>query len=410
MNVPSRNKPSLRARSWFALPALVILVVGVLFLPGVGHSGASAAPTRSAATAAPIGIVDAFGVEQAPILAEMNVTSHVDIDGYRFWVGTIDGQPVVDVASGEVDETAELATYILDTTFHPRATLFSGTAGAQNAAVHVGDVVLSGFVVNKTSTHYYLGGYQDGYTGAEIRVTKASDLRGDTVTGYGTPLPTPGTAKTYGYGPPTLTKSWVDVGAYAAPKQLVTVGEGASTLLGTTAIADATGNPKRTGTITNEVVAGVIGEGDVWTEPLSWIEAQNMLYQTDAEENEGSGFAFANSQLGVPWLLVRGISDSVWYPKAYDGIISSQHAAIVVRYIVDHLPAFVSKAPMTIGDLWPTANAVTAGYLIAKRAYYTVSTVGRVTYVNGKGKTVSLTGPALSQVEQEYTYAAGKIG
>jgi adenosylhomocysteine nucleosidase len=85
-----------------------------------------------------------------------------------------------------------------------------------------------------------------------------------------------------------------------------------SATLGATEISDATGDSKRTGTIPDKVIAGVIGQADVWTEPLSWIEAQNMLYQTDAEENEGNGFAFTNAQLDVPWLLVRGISDSVW--------------------------------------------------------------------------------------------------
>jgi adenosylhomocysteine nucleosidase len=37
-----------------------------------------------------------------------------------------------------------------------------------------------------------------------------------------------------------------------------------------------------------------------------------MLWPTGAEENEGSGLAFADAQLGVPWMIVRGISDSVW--------------------------------------------------------------------------------------------------
>lgn len=412
MNDRPRRRGRLLARSWVAVPVLSCLVVGALFLPGaaLGHTRAAGSNTRAATKAeAPIGIVDAFGVEQAPILAEMHVTGHRDVDGYRFWLGTIDGHAVVDVASGEVDETAELATYLLDTTFHPRATLFSGTAGAQNADVHVGDVVVSGFVVDKSSIHYYLGGYQDGYSGEELPVTKATDVRGAVVDGYGTPLPTPSDAKTYGYGPSTTTKSWEYVGAYSSPHQLVSTALKSSNLLGTTTIADATGDSSRKGTITNKVVAGVIGQADVWTEPLSWIEAQNMLYPTDAEENEGSGFAFANSQLGVPWMLVRGISDSVWYPNAYDGIISSDHAAIVVRYLVDHLPATISKTPTTLGELSHIANAVQAGYLIAQRAYYKVSAVGKVVYTNSHGKTITLVGTALKKLEEEYTYGAGKI-
>src|ERR1700733_9121109 len=97
-----------------------------------------------------------------------------------------------------------------------------------------------------------------------------------------------------------------------------------------------------------------------------------MLYQTDAEENEGSGFAFANAQLGVPWMLVRGISDSVWYPNAYDGVLASDHAAVVVKYLVEHLPAKISKTPETLSELSPAANARRAGYLVGDKDYFKV--------------------------------------
>ncbi len=371
--------------------------------------------TRSAATArgavpgeAPIGIVDAFGVEQAPILAEMNVTGQREIDGFTFWEGTIAGQPVVDVCSGEIDASAELATFILDTTFHPRATLFSGTAGAQNADVHVGDVVTSGFVVDKSSIHYQLGGYQTPYTGVEIKTTGRSDLAGAIINGYEAPDPTPADASTYGNGPSTVDKKTVDVSAFAAPLQLLQTAQGASDLLGTTTLADATGNPAKTGSITNKVFAGVIGQANTWTEPLSWIEAQNMLYQTDTEENEGSGFAFANAQLGVPGLVVRGISDSVWYPNAYDGVLASQHAATVVAYLVDQLPATISTAPATLADLSPQANANQAGYLIADQAYFSITPVSKVVYTQ-IGQQTTLSGPALAKLESEYTYAAGGL-
>jgi len=408
----SANSSSARRR--FTAGALVLslaasLVVGIGLPAGAFASGRPAGgPAHT--TAAPIGVVDAFGAEQAPVLAAMHVTGHVDLDGFRFWVGTLDGVRVVNVASGEADETAELATYLLDSHFHPRAVLFSGTAGAQNAAVHVGDVVVSGFVVDKSSIHYYLGGYQDGYSGEEVGVTKSSDVKGDVVVGYGTPLPTPADAAGYGYGPSSSDKTWRFVEAYAAPHALVAVAAKASSLLGTTTVADATGDPKASGTVTNKVMAGVVGQADVWTEPLSWIEAQNMLYQTDAEENEGSGFAFMNSQLGVPWLLVRGISDSVWYPNAYDGIVASRHAETVVAYLVSHLPPTVPTTPTTLSELSRSANAVRAGYLVAKRAYFTVSSVPKVVYVNGKGKTVTLTGTALRKLEREYSYKAGGLG
>ncbi len=403
-------------RLWAPLGAprrRLLVAAGLLAAVGLGWAllSGSAQVARGAGykPKAPIGVLDAFGPEQAPILAEMHVTGHKDIDGFRFWIGTIGGTPVVDVCSGEIDESAELATYLLDTHFHPRATLYSGTAGAQNAAVHVGDVVLSGFVADKSSIHYYLGGYQGPYSGVEVRTTKKSDLRGAIVEGYENPDPTPADAATYANGPTKLDKSVVDVGAFAAPHQLLTTGEQASGLLGTNTLADATGNSNATGTITNDVMAGVVGQADVWTEPLHWIEAQNMLYQTDAEENEGSGFAFANAQLGVPWMLVRGISDSVWYPNAYDGVIASDHAAIVVKYLAEHLPARISKAPETLSELSPSANARKAGYLVGDQDYFKVGAVTKVVYTKG-GKKHTLKGASLKKLAAEYTYAAGGLG
>ena len=398
----------LPARPALALVALAAAAVVVVLVLTTGHSRAAAAARPAALR--PVGIVNAFGPEQAAILKEMHVTGHQLIDGYLYYEGTIAGKPVVDVAGGEANETAELSTYLLDTHFHPRATLFEGTAGAQNNDVHVGDVVLSGFVVDKSEMHYYLGGYQEPYDGEQMNTTAGSDIRGAVLDGHGQTNPTPGNARKYGEGPSSTAKNLPYVLAYAAPRQLVTLGESAGDALGTTTIADATGNAKATGTITNKVVAGVIGQADVWTEPLSWIEAQNMLYQTDAEENEGSGFAFANAQLGVPWLLVRGISDSVWYPNAYDGVLSSEHAAVVVKSIVAGLPATVSKTPITLSELSPQANARRAGYLIADKAYFTVSPVDKVIAAVGSAKPAPLSAARLAALKREYTYAAGKIG
>src|SRR5207245_9949911 len=133
----------------------------------------------------------------------------------------------------------------------------------------------------------------------------------------------------------------------------------------------------------------------VWTEPLAWLAAQNFLYQTDAEENEGTGFAFSNVQLGVPWLIVRGISDTPWHPRAYDIILGSQRAAGVVRYVIGHLPKQPSRAPATIADLSPMANARLAGYLVATKAYFGVGPVTQVEHRDASGQKVILPGSKL---------------
>jgi adenosylhomocysteine nucleosidase len=393
-----------RGRVWsIALAAVAVAAC----LVGVGAAGSTNSKS-SAAPLAPIGILSAEGTEQAPVLAAMHVTRSVVVDGYLFYLGTINGHPVVDAFGGEVDESAELAAYLLISHFHPRAMLFSGTAGAQAAPINVGDVVVSGMVVDKSNLHYQLGGYQTPYEGVELHLGKGVSDAGDMTDGYEYPLPTPADAKTYGYGPSKPTnKNWVYVTDFSAPLQLVKVAAQAPSL-GTTTVADATGQ-KATGSIKNKVVVGVIGQAPVWTEPLSWIEAQDAVYQTDAEENEGTGFAFACAAQGVPWMLIRGISDTPWHPNAYDGVIASDHAAKVAIYVVDHLPATISRQPVTFADLSPETNARTAGYVIAQQAWYSIGPVTKVTYVAQNGKTKTLAGAALKALEKEYSYRASKL-
>jgi adenosylhomocysteine nucleosidase len=389
-----------------------LMVVSSLIVIAACTSGGSGGPAqqRSQSRVAPVGVVDPAPLEQAPVLAAMHVQRSEVIDGYRFWIGTIDGVPVVDVGAGEIDESAELATYLLDTSFHPRLVLLSGTAGAQNAAVNVGDVVLGGYVVDKSSIRYHQGGYQSPYSGIEIHLTQQSDIAGAVINHVAQPYPDPGDARTYGAGPSTSDTRWAFVDALAASHDALAVAQGAGPVLGSTPLATASGAPSPGGDITNKVVSGVVGQADVWTEPLSWIAVQNLLYQTDAEENEGTGFAFSNAQLGVPWLIVRGISDTPWHPQAYDGVLGAQHAASVVRYTVDHLPRQLRRVPATIADLSATANARLAGYLVATKAYFGVGPVTQVEYRDPSGQPVTMSASMLAQLQGEYTFAASKLG
>jgi adenosylhomocysteine nucleosidase len=397
--------PTNRSRR-LAAPVLALALMGVAGCSGGSVRSGDHGPQSSA----PIGVVDPAPQEQAPVLAAMHVQRSQVIDGYRFWIGTIDGVPVVDVGAGEIDETVELATYLLDTTFRPRLVLLSGTAGAQNAAVNVGDVVLGGYVVDKSSIHYQQGGYQSPYRGIEIHLSDHSDIAGAVVDGAAKPYPTPGNAPAYGSGPATSDTRWAFVDALAGSQQAMSVAQGAGPSLGTTTMATATGTPSTGGSIVSKVMSGVIGQANAWTEPLSWLAAQNFLYQTDAEENEGTGFAFSNAQLGVPWLVVRGISDTPWHPQAYDIVLGAQRAASVVRHVIGHLPKQVSRTPASIADLSPMANARLAGYLVATKAYFGVGPVPQVEYRDATGRQLTLPGSKLAALQGEYTYDASKLG
>jgi hypothetical protein len=74
--------------------------------------------------------------------------------------------------------------------------------------------------------------------------------------------------------------------------------------------------------------------------------------------------------------------------------------------MVDRLPSKFSSASVTMSTLSPLANAREAGYLVAGQAYFGVTPVTKVTYTNASGKSVTLTGSALTKLTQEYTYSA----
>ncbi len=343
-----------------------------------------------------IGIVSPMGMEQAPILASMKSVKSVLIDGYKFYMGTIDGRAVVDVRSGEKEYAAELATTLLDIHFHLTAALLSGTAGSRNANIQVGDVVLGAYVVDKSSIHYHNNGSETPYTGVEMVVTRHSLTNTSLVGGLGAKGPTPDDAGGYGSGPTATDPHYVYYTAIAGSRALLHTGMEAP-LAGVTE-AQVTGNPKATGALDSHIVAGAIGSANQWTEPLIWMEDQNALYETDAGENEGMGFAYVNAQLGVPSLVVRGISDSPWHPNAYSGVLAADRAAQVTQYIVAHMPkSSTLKATAELNMLSADSNAKLHGYLVANAVYYgPAGVVTKIIYTNAKGKTVTVDHPSES--------------
>ncbi|MDA8062603.1 MAG: nucleoside phosphorylase [Actinomycetota bacterium] len=385
------------------------LIGGSVALAACGSSvGSSSGAPRQAGPPAPVvGFVNAMGMEQAPILAAMRDVHSVLIDGYRFYRGNVDGVQVVDVRSGEKEYAAELATTLLDTHFSVRAAILTGTAGSRNPAIDVGDVVIGGFVVDKSSIHFHDRGYLSPYTGVEMELTPRSDTAGGQVGGYGAVGPTPADAARYGSGPSAITHQYVYFEDLAAPRSLVLAALAHLPTLGATPRSVATGDPSATGSIPAEAVVGVIGSANQWTEPLADQELQNALYQSDAGENEGMGFAYANAQLGVPSLVVRGISDSPWYPAAYDGVLAATRAAEVGLAVATHLPRVIGRAPVSLADLGRQTNAARAGYVVAERVELTTTgSVRAVQFATATGKTVTEAWPFGS----EYEPSAGTAG
>jgi len=91
----------------------------------------------------PIAIQGAVDTELAPLVEALGNPEPRDIQGFRFWEGTVGGQPIV-VSRTEVGMVhAAMATMILVREYHPSVIINQGTAGAADPALDVGDIVLS---------------------------------------------------------------------------------------------------------------------------------------------------------------------------------------------------------------------------------------------------------------------------
>ncbi|HLI48439.1 MAG TPA: 5'-methylthioadenosine/S-adenosylhomocysteine nucleosidase [Chthonomonas sp.] len=353
-----------------------------------------------------IGVVTAMPMEQAPILAAMSVYATVNISGYEFFVGSIGEQQVVSVRSGEKEYAVTTATTLMDTFFNIKAALLSGTAGSRDPNITVGDVVLGAYAVDKSSVHYYLGNstynyIEDAYTGVEI--LNLTPMNNAIVGGFGSAQVVPTNASSYGYGY-GADHSYTYVEALPASLGLLQLAE--QYKLPDTPISYITGG-NQTGDAPSYIVAGVIGSANQWTEPLTWMAQQNALYESDAGENEGMGFAYVNTHFGIPWLIVRGISDSPWYPNTYQGVWAADAAANVTIYIIKHfsdtLPNLYVEASYT--NLSPMSNAKAHGYIVADQVYYNGLQVAEVVYTAQNGTTVPFTpgNQWLTQYSYNYT-------
>jgi adenosylhomocysteine nucleosidase len=90
-----------------------------------------------------IAIVAAMHEELAALLAQMPDEQRVRVAGRDFWVGHLQGQPVVAVLSRIGKVAAALTATVLLERFQAQAIVFTGVAGGLAPGVQVGDVVVA---------------------------------------------------------------------------------------------------------------------------------------------------------------------------------------------------------------------------------------------------------------------------
>ncbi|HSF16211.1 MAG TPA: 5'-methylthioadenosine/S-adenosylhomocysteine nucleosidase [Vicinamibacteria bacterium] len=98
--------------------------------------------TALAAQETPLAIQGAVDSELGPLIEAIGTPEPRVIDGFSFWEGKIGGKAVV-ISRTEVGMVnAAVATTLLIRDYAPRAIINQGTAGATDASLRVGDIVL----------------------------------------------------------------------------------------------------------------------------------------------------------------------------------------------------------------------------------------------------------------------------
>jgi adenosylhomocysteine nucleosidase len=234
-------------------PSVVRAVVVCLAVAGLARADGPA----------PIAILGAMDTETAPVLAVLADLSPTSVRGIRCVSASFAGRRVVVAATGVGKVNAALTTTLVVERFAPSAVVFTGVAGALDPELQPGDVVVA-----QTLVHHDLLRYTEA--GAVPRVIKSP------ATGAPNPI------------------------EYPASPELLALALDTASGLALEGISGA--RPPR-------VRFGAIATGD------SFIGAQAKKAQLRADfrahacEMEGAAVAQVCRELGIPFLVVRGLSD-----------------------------------------------------------------------------------------------------
>lgn len=244
-----------------------------------------------------VGIMTATGPELEPLLEGFTETGVTELAGRTFRRGNLAGQAVVLVEGGVGKVNAALTATLLATRFEARLVLFSGVAGGLAPDLGLGDVVISARTVQADYVRI-------SERRATPRPIKRLDHDGRHKEAY---LAPPGAL---------LEQVRTSLTGLALDRPLA-VGGRATIRMGTVCTADAF----------------VLDPGH-----RRWLIA---TFGGTCHEMEGAAVAQVARSMGVPWLIVRGISDhtspasSLVYPLVRKA--AAGNAALAIKAVLEGL-------------------------------------------------------------------------
>jgi adenosylhomocysteine nucleosidase len=257
-------------------------------------SGAARAQTP------PPGIVGVLGItsEIGPLERRLTDARDVEVRGFVFRQGHISGRPVVVGRTGTGKVNAAIAATVLISHFRPEAAFFSGTAGAADPGLGLGDVVIGTAVA-----HHDIG--QQTPAGLQRR------------------------------GPRHPISGELDSVLLPAPNVLVEVSRRATRALTLPPIAIGKGERAP------RIVEGIVVTGEMFVANLAQRDELRKNLNAAAVEMEGAAFVQTCRYFDVPCLVVRSVTDRADGQAmiSYQAVraAASENAAAVVAAIIGSL-------------------------------------------------------------------------
>ena len=218
----------------------------------------------------PIGLITAIPEELAHFGAHLTIEKQEQVAGLTFLTGALDGIPLVAVEAGLGKVNAALVATLLLERFGCRALVFSGVAGGVDPAFGIGDIVIGKRVI----CHDY-----GRVEGGKLTSYQPGDF----------PFPAMG-------GPP----------GYDLPIEICAAIEDALEGFECPVLsAEASGGEARRITLQ----LGNIATGDSFVACAQTRERLHRDFDAQAVDMEGAAVAQIAERFGVPYLIVRALSD-----------------------------------------------------------------------------------------------------
>lgn len=221
----------------------------------------------------------------------------------KFYVGTLDGYPVVVAQTGKGLENTAAATAIGIEKYHPRLIINQGTSGGHDPSLNVGDIVL-------------------GERSANIGNFKTPKL------------PAGAGSQPLNWKPMDLLASQGSAGEgkSAADSEQIRFYLGDTNAMDIAlSLAESYSHGK--------VVKGTIGSGNFWNNELDRIAWLHKNYGTSVEEMETASAAQIAFNYGVPFLGIRVLSNNI----TNGGHYNPQTAEYCQEYVKSFVKAYIKQ-------------------------------------------------------------------